>query len=457
MIEVGVVDLSAESRRRLGALIEKWSWSNPDSAAVVFPQLSVHLLSPEEIRFHGGIEVCFIGPELINCDAAYIATLRKALPTQILICVLDSRTYSFGMIEQLGRLEVDDVLVDTASSDEFFRRLLLLTRKVSQKKSGQVVVVDAVKGGVGATFIAAGLAESFFNDGKRVCFVDTDVVTQDATRFLGCRPFINEPLKILLDQQRVVTSETVKECVFQVWDEEKSFCCMPPAAASDQGLFSSPVVIRSMLSILDTLRGLFDVVVIDASPLTISARQTLAQVANRICLVVDRDPAGAYAQRYALGMLAGCCRSDTIIQVVINDTKRGGLSTRTLQDDVLIAGDRDLSITVMPHVVRAGRWACSGATPAQFLPRHFSTLINCDPLEHDGRESKRSLFSGVIGLVQALKRIVIRPKARKLVDHVERIPQGSSASTYSRTNLLTLLPEDPEVGDLISKPTLAGM
>lgn len=454
MIEVGVVDLSAESRRRLGALLEKWSWDSPDSVLASFPKLSINLLSPEEIKFHGGIEVCFVGPELINCDAAYIATLRKALPTQILICVLDSRTYSFGMIEQLGRLEVDDVLVDSASKDEFFRRLLLLTRKVTQKRNGHVVIVDAVKGGVGATFVAAGMAESYLNQGKRVCLVDTDVITQDATRYLGCRPFVNEPLKLLLDQQRVVTSETVKECVFQVWDEEARLCCMPPAAASDQGTFSNPIAMRSFLSILDTLRGLFDVVIVDASPLVASARQTLAQVASRVCLVVDRDPAGAYAHRHALNILSGCCRSDTELLVVINDNKRGGLSNRTLQDDVLIAKDRKLSIVVMPHQVRAGRWACSGATPAQFLSSVFSSLTSPE----NAKDEKTSIAEGFSGILPKFKNLVIRPKAHKLVDRVEKIHQSSTTSRVpEQSALLTALPEDPEVGDLVSKPTLAGL
>jgi Mrp family chromosome partitioning ATPase len=454
MIEVGVVDLSAESRRRLGALLEKWSWDTTDSVLASFPKLSINLLSPEEIKFHGGIEVCFVGPELINCDAAYIATLRKALPHQILICVLDSRTYSFGMIEQLGRLDVDDVLVDSASRDEFFRRLLLLTRKVTQKKSGQIVLVDAVKGGVGATFVAAGIAESYLNQGKRVCLVDTDVVTQDATRFLGCRPFVNEPLKLLLDQQRVVTSETVKECVFQVWDEETKLCCIPPAAASDQGTFSNPSVVRSFLSVLDTLRGLFDYVIVDAAPLIASARQTLAQVSSRVCLVVDRDPAGAYAHRHALNILSGCCRSDTELLVVINDTKRGGLSNRNLLDDVLVAKDRSLTTVVMPHQVRAGRWACSGATPAQFLPSVFSSLT----LKENERVSKNSMAEGVSGILTTIKNLILRPHPHTLVDRVEKIHRNSTTlRVHEQSTLLTGLPEDPEVRDLISKPTLAGL
>ena len=141
MIELGIVDLSADGRRRLSSLIERWSWKAPDSRVSV-PRLSQHLLSPEEVRFHGSLDVIVVGPELVGCDAAFVNNLRQQIPDKILLCVLDSRTYSFGLVEQLGRLGVDDVLVDTATSDEFFRRILLLQRRVQNKKRGRLAVVD---------------------------------------------------------------------------------------------------------------------------------------------------------------------------------------------------------------------------------------------------------------------------------------------------------------------------
>lgn len=470
MIEVGIVDLSAESRRRLGALVEKWAWAGSDARSATFPQLSTHLLSPEEVRFHGAIELCIVGPELLNSDAAYITTLRRALPDQIVICVLDSRSYSFGMIEQLGRLGVDDVLTDTASSDEFFRRLLLLTRKVAQKKSGEVVLVDAIKGGAGATFIAAGLAESFLNQGKRVCVVDTDVVTQDLTRYLGNRPFVNEPLKILLDQQRVVTSETVKECVFQVWEDEARFFCMPPAAACDQGVFASPHGMRTFLAILDTLKGQFDAVILDGSSLVASARQTLAQIAQHIYLVVDRDPAAAYANRHALTVITGCCRLSTSLTAVVNDTKRGGLPLHTLRDEVLVAGERDVRIVEVPHVARAGRWACTGATPAQFLPHYFKRLlpeaVKAEKIPSAGERSVKDsvgLFSGIRGFLSGVarrrdsSRADTQARGRAAVSESLSSREAPGPGGYLPSHLNGELPLDPSGAELVSKPTLAGI
>ena len=91
MIELGIVDLSASARRHLASLVERWAWVSPESR-VSTPRVSLHLLSPEEVRFHGALDVCVVGPELIACDAAYITTLRQELSDKLILCVVDSRT-----------------------------------------------------------------------------------------------------------------------------------------------------------------------------------------------------------------------------------------------------------------------------------------------------------------------------------------------------------------------------
>ena len=111
MIELGIIDLSADGRRRIASLIEKWTWVSPDSR-VSTPRVSLSLLSPEEIRFNGSLDVCVIGPELIGCDAAFIHTIRQQVPGKLILCVLTQEIYSFGLIEQLGRLGVDVLSVN---------------------------------------------------------------------------------------------------------------------------------------------------------------------------------------------------------------------------------------------------------------------------------------------------------------------------------------------------------
>lgn len=374
MIELGIIDLSADGRRRLASLIEKWTWVSPDSRAST-PRVSLTLLSPEEIRFNGALDVCVIGPELIGCDAAFIHTIRQQLPGKLILCVLTQQIYSFGLVEQLGRLGVDDVLLDTASSDEFFRRLVLLQRRLSHKQKGRLVVVGSSRGGVGCTFLAASLAEGYLNAGKRVCVVDCDVISQDLTRFLRVKPHVSEPVRLLLDQQRVVTSETVAECHAGVWSDEPNMVCIPPAAGQDETIFATPRAARALTAILEVLQTQHDVVVVDAASLPALTTSALYQICDEAVFVANRDPGGAFAYRQALLLISGCVRPDARITVVINDNSVATASLSVLRRDALSVPGRETRQVVIPRTPKASRWPCSGATPYQFLDRFVDPLV----------------------------------------------------------------------------------
>lgn len=388
MIELGIIDLSADGRRHIASLIEKWTWVSPDSRVTV-PRVSVHLLSPEEIRFSGSLDVCVIGPELIGCDAAFIHTIRQQLPGKLIVCVLSQQIYSFGLVEQLGRLGVDDVLMDSATSDEFFRRLVLLQRRLSHKKKGRLVVVGAARGGVGATFVAAGIAEGYLTKSMKVCVVDCDVISQDLTRFLQVRPHVSEPLRLLIDQQRVVTHETVAECAQPVWSDEPNIVCVPPAAGQDESVFGTARAARAFIAVLEALQTQHDVVVVDTGSLPAVAISALYQVADEAVFVANRDPAGAFAHRQALLLVSGYVRPEAQISTVINDNSLVTASLGIVRNEALTLPGRAVREVVLPRMPKAGRWPCSGCTPYQFLNRHFDLLL-IEQSNDDARATSRA-------------------------------------------------------------------
>jgi len=458
MIELGIVDLSADGRRRLSALIERWSWKAPDSRVSV-PRLSLHLLSPEEVRFHGSLDVCVIGPELVGCDAAFVNNLRQQIPDKILLCVLDSRTYSFGLVEQLGRLGVDDVLVDTATSDEFFRRILLLQRRVQNKKRGRLAVVDSARGGVGRTFLTAAIAEGWFNKGQKVCVVDCDVLSQDLTRFLQVRPHVNEALRLLVDQQRVVTSETVTECVRQVWLDEPRFACVAPAAGGDEALFSSSHVQRGLIAVIEALLLQYDRVVVDTSGLVSAARNALFQVCDDLFFVVNRDASAAYANRQALSLIAGFLRPDAKLTTLLNDNGVGSASISLLKDQVVVIAGRPMAYLTVPRSAQAAAWVCSGYTPYRFLRRSLQPILTAV----DGGASKASTIAAeggaVVAWVSALvKRLSLAVGLRwgkKGRESASQEPWGAQP-TLASNPLLSIGHAIPDDGALVSKPVLLG-
>lgn len=455
MIELGIVDLSAESRRRVTALVERWAWTTPDTR-LSLPRISVHSLSPEEVRFHGALDVCVIGPELIGCDAAYVSTIRAQLPDKILLAVLDSRSYSFGLVEQLGRMGIDDVLVDSATSDEFFRRILLLQKRIQAHSRGRLIVVDSARGGVGRTWMAAAIAEGWYSKGSSVCVVDCDVVSQDLTRFLQVRPYVSEPLKLVVDQQRVVTSETASDCIRPIWDDEPRFVCMPPPSGGDESVWAGVAAQRAMVSVLETLVLKYDVVVVDTSGLLTVARNALLQVCDEVIFVINRDTSAAYANRQGLSFVAGLLRHDAQLSVLINDTGVGAAPISLLRDQVTLISGRKVSHVVIPRCARAMAWVCSGYTPYRFLSRNVrALLVPLDrPCPSDG--------GFVVGLSEPIREGLRRVRAwgslrlRKGLSRDVPHSAGVERRALPGRALLALSPSIPEGEELVSKPVVLG-
>ncbi len=419
MIELGLIDLSAEGRRRLAQLVERWTWAQPEARHFSLPRVSLHLLAPQEVRFHGDLDVCLIGPELISADAAYVNLIRQQLPGKVVLCVLDNATFSFGMIEQLGRLGVDDVLMDTASSEEFFRRLVLLKRRVASSEKGKLVVVDAARGGVGATLITAALAEGLLDAGKSVCVVDGDIFSQDLTRFLQVRPYVNEPLRLLLDCQRVVTAETVAECAFPVWRDETRFKCIPPPVATDEALLSSSQACRTFVGVLEVLQTQFQAVVVDAAPIVAGCRQALYQSADEVLLVANRDPAGAFANRQAVSLIGGYLRSTARLTSVVNQNSRVQAALSVVRQQVLVHNDAPARTFVLPYSQQAARWACSGRTAFPSLKRSIKLLLS----ESDAAP-RSGIGSALTAIVSSARRFVLSKKASKNEERLES-PHGA--------------------------------
>jgi MinD-like ATPase involved in chromosome partitioning or flagellar assembly len=400
-----------------------------------------------------------VGPELVGCDAAFVNNLRQHLPDKILLCVLDSRTYSFGLVEQLGRLGVDDVLVDTASSDEFFRRILLLQRRVQTKKKGRLVVVDSARGGVGRTFITAAVAEGWFARGQRVCVVDCDVVSQDLTRFLQVRPHVNDALRVLVDQQRVVTSETVNECIHTVWLDEERFACVPPPAGGDESLFASPQVQRGFTAVLEALLIKYDRVVVDTSGLVSSARNTLFQLCDDLFFVVNRDASAAFANRQALSLIAGFLHHDATLTAFLNDNGVGSASPSLLKNQVVVIAGRPMDYVTIPRSLQAAGWVCSGFTPYRFLRRNLGELLSAADRAGASRSRVARVCIKLAGLISdACKRILSTfglrwRKARR--ESASKVPWGASPRLAAGP-LLSLDHALPDDGMLVSEPVLLG-
>ncbi|MCB9029479.1 MAG: AAA family ATPase [Deltaproteobacteria bacterium] len=363
MLRLIVVDISAESRSKLVEQITLFQQLEAQSTSLL-PKISVKPLSLEELKFHATPDACLLGPQLIAEDISTVAKIRKLLPDTPILTFLNESQEDLVLIEDLARLGADDTISNTITSLDFFKKIILHCRKSRKTSKGELVLVDSAKGGLGVTSLASAIAEELVRDDKKVALIDFDFETQDLSRFLQAKPFINENLQLLLDGSRPITEEFVEQCLVQVWDEEDLYC-MPPCGETEDLYDYHAGYARILISILEVLDEIYDAVVIDVGCARGSILKTLYRVADKVAFVINNDPAALYASISKAGQIKSLMAPNARLVFVENMPAKEGLPTAVLKNELGFAlKDENLNWYPLqiPNCNAGHRWPGSGDT-----------------------------------------------------------------------------------------------
>lgn len=382
MINIVVVDTSAEARNRATNQLAGFLRAPEGDDRGLVPRAAVKPLSPYELKFHAAPDVCVIGEGLASTDPGEVARIRKLFPESILLVRLSAGALGLNTIDQFARLGADDVISDEVSPGEFLRKLVIFARRRHKERTGTLVLIDGAKGGVGVTSIAASLAEALSLRGKKVAVVDLDIETQDLSRFLQTRPFVNENLRMLLDGERPISDECVLQCIVPICEEETGFFCMPPPPESDDLHESCAEHARAFMSILEVLDEKFDYVVVDLGCVRGSLRKAFYRLADKLVFVTNNDPASLFASVDKVARSRSLLSAGAELRVLLNAGTVEGITPATLREEFKRgAGLEDsewLGVGV-PLCKYGKRWPGSGGTlaslPKGSLAKVFEQLL----------------------------------------------------------------------------------
>ena len=364
MLKVVIVDSSAESRNSLVKQIS--NYLHPARKETEFlPRMSIRPLSPQEIRFHESPDICIVGKELVRSDLTELGRIKKVFSESAILVEISEDLESIAVIEQLARYGADDIIAQDISAQDFIRKVILLSRRKGKSRSGKLLLVDSGKGGVGATSVASGLAEVLVDTGKRVAVLDLDVETQDLSRFLQARPFLNENLQAIFESARPITQEFVDECTVKVWENDDRFVCIPPIPNADS-LFDPRLPNgRMLVSVLEVLDASYDCIVVDLASARSSILRTLYRVADAVIFVVNNDPATLYASVERLGQLRPNLAPEAEVLVIENSTASFGLPSSVLRREFSRAAkitENEWIDKKIPLCKTGYKWPGSGGT-----------------------------------------------------------------------------------------------
>lgn len=365
MLIVAIVDALAESRVRVATQLSR-TLAQPGADFHLLPRINVVPLAVQELKFHSKPHVVIVGPGLVDQEITTISSIRTQLPDAKILALVPSNRNRIGSLEHLVRLGADDVVDEACNGTELLTRLVLLARRVDRNASaGKLVVVDGVKGGVGATSVVAALAETIALRDESVVVVDCDAANRGLSRFLRARPLINENLQLILDGLRSSTPEFVAQTRATVVAGMVEIGCVPPPGSDERWGDADGVWIRNFLSVIEVLDESAGYVVVDLSRLAGKVREALIRAADSVIFVASQDPACLPATVERVKIASALVGADVPLCVLRNERDRDGIVEAVWHRELKRVADV-ANLKVLRQSIRytaaGGRWAVSGST-----------------------------------------------------------------------------------------------
>jgi MinD-like ATPase involved in chromosome partitioning or flagellar assembly len=363
MLTIHILERGAKERESLTVWFQ--SLIHEENTEIEFiPRVDLKPVALEELQFAGTPDLCILGPALLEEDLTCIRKVREIVKKVPLLACTSPRLETLAHVEQFARLGVTDTISVQDSSSAFLRKLILLSRNKQEERKAKLVLLDSGKGGIGVTTTAAALAEMSALCGKKTVLIDFDFETQDLTRFLQARPFINENLQLLLEGSRTLSDEAVEQCLSQVWEDESNLFHIAPPPESEMLYASDSKTIRLFLSFLEFLDERFDCIVVDSGCVRGVLQRTLYRVADEVVFLLNNDPATIYASADRLKKVQEAIPSSGRVTILDNGSK-SGLPRPLLVAELerAVAGSEPLWAPLgIPYCRHGAKWPASGGT-----------------------------------------------------------------------------------------------
>ncbi|WP_337876069.1 P-loop NTPase [Elioraea sp.] len=335
-------------------------------------------------------------PQVLLVDISGLDEPFAALDALAQVCEPDVRVLVVGERDEVDfyrdltrNLGVTEYLPKPLTRDLVSRTFLPLIANRPPahlgQRGGRVVMVTGVRGGVGASTIAANLAVHLADEARRhVALVDLDLHTGTAALLVGARA--SAGLRTAIEAPEMVDALFLDRAGQPVSDRLRVF-------AAEEAL-TSPVVAapEAIGHLIRLLRDRFNHVVIDApAGLPPLVREALDRVHQRV-LVMAPDVANARdLVRYHALPNAPAQTSSAV--VVLNQAGRpGGLAQKQVEETLRLAPD-----VVVPYLPRLLPSAGNLGKPAVMRAGPFRSAIRLlaqeiaavRPAEEAGRRSRR--------------------------------------------------------------------
>ena len=358
-----ILDVTTEAQAFCAKRFEAFSESDREML-----DLQIHLVSDRDYMDKvEQADVLVIGSGIGERAQTVARQAMSVVPWIHIVMFVNDEAYHGGAFRAAHSVGVRKVFPDSASPLDFLQELVGIHaefRRKGRTREGKVIAVTHAKGGVGATSIAAALAEVCTRFSRRTMLWDLDVETRDLSRSLTVNGPEAKVVSAWVNGSREISRQSLSDALIPISSDVSVL--MPPDRMTESmelvcSIDSMPLVRR----ISELARVLFDVIIIDTGGRIGPATGSLVQQADCVLIVIDDTILGLTAVDLFLSFIKPLVPSTDNILFLVNPYSGALLGVPQIAAELEPAhnlGERPWRLPPVPNDPRAALWPGSGRT-----------------------------------------------------------------------------------------------
>ena len=357
-----IVDVTAEAQARCAKRIESFHRSDAESL-----DLQIQLVSEVDyVSKVNDVDVLILGSGLGEKAANIARQASSMVPWLHIIMFVTDEAYGGGAFRLAHAAGARKVFPDSASPLDFLQELVAIHtefRRSGRTRDGLVVAVTHAKGGVGATTMAAGLAEVCSVYHRRTMLWDLDVETRDLSRGLTVNGTEAKVVSSWVNGGREVTRQSLEDALIPISDDV-SVLMPPDRMAESMDMVCHTESITLVQRVLELSRVLYDVIIVDTAGRMGPATGALLRSADVVLVVIDDTVLGLTAVDLYLSFIKTLVSDFNKIKFLLNPYSGALLDMNQI---VLALNEHQLSdqsweLPPVPNDAKGAVWPGSGRT-----------------------------------------------------------------------------------------------
>jgi cellulose biosynthesis protein BcsQ len=280
---------------------------------------------------------------------------------------VSDEAYGGGAFRAAHSVGVRKVFPDNASPLDFLQELVAIHaefRKEGRTREGRVVAVTHAKGGVGATSVAAALAEVCSVYSRHTMLWDMDVETRDLSRSLTVNGVEAKVVSSWVNGSREISRDSLKDALIPI-SSDVSVLMPPDRMAESMDLVCHTDGMGIVQRIVELSRVMFDVIIVDTGGRMGPATGGLLRVADVVLIVIDDTILGLTAVDLYLTFVKTLVGGTDRIVFLVNPYSGALLGVPQIAAELEPAhhlGEAPWRLPPVPNDPKAALWPGSGRT-----------------------------------------------------------------------------------------------